>query len=96
MARTHKRARLQAARERVKKALVERAAAVETQCKVIVEAMAVLRKLQEEVKEEAGSDYDDDDELEFVPERVFESMEDAVLNIRKSIEEKGEPSAAAV
>ena len=38
-----------AARKRVKTAMVERAAEVEKQCYVVVEALAVLRRLQNEV-----------------------------------------------
>ena len=93
------------ARKRVKKALVERAPEAEKQCKVIVEALAVLRTLQNEVHavDYGGvalrGDRDDCDEFsdlagEFIAERKFGDMEstiqDAVDNARRLIEERGD------
>ena len=42
---------VKAAREAVKKAMVSRALAVAAQCKIVVDAMAALEKLQREVED---------------------------------------------
>ena len=100
-----KQATIKDARKRVKKALVERAAQVATHCKVIVETLASLRKLQAEVRAvdverygirgERSSEAEFSDlSGEFIVERKFISMEstaeEALSNAERLIAEDGE------
>ena len=101
---------VKAARKRVKTALVERAAEAEKQCKVVVGALAVLRRLQTEVREvdsEKVSMRGDrgDDEFcdligEFIPssklKEIEDRMENAVENAARLVEEGGDDEVVVV